>query len=502
MGFVGIARLPGLWWFVTQGAPEERIISPSKGLSSPAETFASFHSLWFDRALTRNLLTTLRRLALGFGLAALVGVPLGVLCGCFPRVQAFFLPMTLFGRNIPVAALIPLTFSLFGIGELQKVMFIFIACVAFVVWDTTRAIEEVGSQYIDTAYTLGAGTWQTIGKVLLPLALPSVFNSLRLIFGLAFGYIMLAEVVKFGGETGGLGDLINISQRRGPREHVLLILLIIPVVALVIDRLFFFGAGRAVSVSLRRHGNLEPPRPGRAACLGRPAPGGLEGALRPARAASARLGPTDTAHTMSHTDPEAIAAVERAAGPGDRHRPGARRASVNPAEVREPHVVEFRDVTKTYNPGRSNEFTAIRNVTFVVAGPGRQGRVHLHAGPQRLRQEHDPAADRRPASPASAHQRRGARDGPARERPRRRPRHGLSGLHQLRPSHGARQRRVRPGMPGRAAPRALRACPPLDRPGRSRRRAGPGQVPARALRRHAPAGRDRAHLDPASRGSF
>jgi ABC-type nitrate/sulfonate/bicarbonate transport system permease component len=239
MGLAGILACLAVWWFVTTGDPEERIISPSKGLSSPAETFGSFHSLWFDRALTRNLFTTLRRLALGFGLAAVVGVPLGVLCGCFPRVQAFFLPMTLFGRNIPVAALIPLTFSLFGIGEAQKIVFIFIACVAFVVWDTTRAVQEVGSQYIDTAYTLGAGTWQTIGKVLLPLALPSVFNSLRLIFGLAFGYIMLAEVVKFGGEAGGLGDLINISQRRGPREHVLLILLIIPVVALFIDRLFF-----------------------------------------------------------------------------------------------------------------------------------------------------------------------------------------------------------------------------------------------------------------------
>ena len=239
MGLAGILACLALWWYLTAGDPEERIISPLKGLSGPYETFASFPSLWFERALTRNLLTTLRRLALGFGLAALVGVPLGVLCGCFPRVQAFFLPMTLFGRNIPVAALIPLTFSLFGIGEAQKVVFIFIACVAFVIWDTTRAVQEVGSQYIDTAYTLGAGTWQTIGKVLLPLALPSVFNSLRLIFGLAFGYIMLAEVVKFGGETGGLGDLINISQRRGPREHVLLILLIIPVVALLIDRLFF-----------------------------------------------------------------------------------------------------------------------------------------------------------------------------------------------------------------------------------------------------------------------
>jgi NitT/TauT family transport system permease protein len=239
MGVAGILAAFALWWYVTSGDPEERIISPSKGLFSPIETLTSFKSLWFERALTRNLLTTLRRLILGFGLAALIGVPVGVLCGCFPRVQAFFMPITLFGRNIPVAALIPLTFSLFGIGELQKVVFIFIACVAFIVWDTARAIEEVGSQYIDTAYTLGAGTWQTIGKVLVPLALPSVFNSLRLIFGLAFGYIMLAEVVKFGGEAGGLGDLINISQRRGPREHVILILLIIPVVALVIDRLLF-----------------------------------------------------------------------------------------------------------------------------------------------------------------------------------------------------------------------------------------------------------------------
>ena len=66
MGLAGISACFALWWFVTRGDPEERIISPSKGLSSPAETFASFPSLWFDRALTRNLLTTLRRLALGF----------------------------------------------------------------------------------------------------------------------------------------------------------------------------------------------------------------------------------------------------------------------------------------------------------------------------------------------------------------------------------------------------------------------------------------------------
>lgn len=228
-----------LWWYLTRGPGEERILSYAV-LPSPAETFSSFQSLWFDRALTRNLLVTLKRLTLGFGLAAAVGIPLGVLCGCFSRLNAFFLPLSLFGRNIPLAALVGLTFSLFGIGEQQKVMFIFIACVAFILSDTAGAIQDVGTQYIDTAYTLGASRLQVILKVLIPLAMPSVFNSLRLLFGLAFGYIMLAETIKLGSESGGLGDIINISMRRGPREHVILVLLIIPLVALGIDRVLLW----------------------------------------------------------------------------------------------------------------------------------------------------------------------------------------------------------------------------------------------------------------------
>jgi NitT/TauT family transport system permease protein len=209
-------------------------------LPSPEETFSSFHSLWFDRGLTRNMLVTLKRVTLGFALAAAVGIPVGALCGCFTWVNAFFIPLSLFGRNIPLAALVGLTYAFFGIGEEQKVMFICIACVAFILSDTAGAIGEVGSQYVDTAYTLGASRLQVIFKVLIPLAMPSVFNSLRLLFGLAFGYIMLAETIKMGAESGGLGDIINTSMRRGPREHVILVLLIIPVVALGIDCILFW----------------------------------------------------------------------------------------------------------------------------------------------------------------------------------------------------------------------------------------------------------------------
>jgi ABC-type nitrate/sulfonate/bicarbonate transport system permease component len=238
-GVTCLACVLALWFIATAGEPESRFISPAT-LPSPGETLAKVPQVFGERRLVPNTLVTLRRVCLGFGLSALVGVPLGVLAACFPAVRAFVAPLTIFGRNIPVAALIPLTFFFFGIGEFQKMMFLFIASVAFVVSDTTAAVLEVPERYVDTARTLGASRWQIILKVLVPLAAPAIFNSLRLLFGIAFGYVMLAEVVKLGGDTGGLGDLINVSQRRGEREPILIVLVVIPLVAYGIDRLLWW----------------------------------------------------------------------------------------------------------------------------------------------------------------------------------------------------------------------------------------------------------------------
>lgn len=227
------------WWLLTRGSSEERIVGPTT-LPSPAETFGQFDDLWSNFALARNTFVTLRRVALGFLLAALIGVPLGVLAGCFTRFNAFLSPLVMFGRNIPLAAVLPILIFIFPGGEQRKVMFIFIACVAFVISDTARAIKDVAERYIDTAYTLGASRWQTIIKVLVPLAAPSIFGSFRLLFGLAFGYIMLAESIKYADDVGGLGYQIQIFQRRGFREHIYLIILIIPVVALMVDQILFW----------------------------------------------------------------------------------------------------------------------------------------------------------------------------------------------------------------------------------------------------------------------
>jgi ABC-type nitrate/sulfonate/bicarbonate transport system permease component len=240
LGLLCILLVYAIWWYLTHGEPEERILG-TNSLRSPAETLNldQLHTFWFDNALTRNLGVSLRRVVIGFALAAGVGIPLGVLCGCFPWVNAFLAPINVFGRNIPIAALIPLTFALFGIGELQKVMFIFIAAVAFIMMDTSSAVADVDSRYIDTAYTLGASRKQVIMKVLVPLAMPRVFNSLRLLFGLAFGYIMLAEVISESERAGGLGRIIIMAQRRGQGETILLVLMVIPAVALAIDRILY-----------------------------------------------------------------------------------------------------------------------------------------------------------------------------------------------------------------------------------------------------------------------
>jgi len=238
-GVTAIAGVLALWFLATAGEPESRFISPAM-LPSPGETVAKVPAVFGERRLAANTLVTLGRVCLGFGLSAIIGVPLGVLAACFPAVRSFVAPLTIFGRNIPVAALIPLTFFFFGIGEFQKVMFLFIASVAFVVSDTAAAVLEVPERYVDTARTLGASRLQIILKVLTPLAAPAIFNSLRLLFGIAFGYVMLAEVVKLGGDTGGLGDLINVSQRRGEREPILIVLVVIPLVAYAIDRLLWW----------------------------------------------------------------------------------------------------------------------------------------------------------------------------------------------------------------------------------------------------------------------
>ena len=237
LGLGGIALCLVLWWAFTYGeTPETRWISPVI-LPSPGEVLRSLPSLWEERALLESVAATLQRVLTGFALAILVGVPLGILAGAYRAFDAVVAPLALFGRNIPIAALIPLTILWFGIEETQKTMFIFLATVPFVFSGTVAAVVSVHDRYVESAETLGANPRQVISKVLIALALPNIYVNLRSLFGLAFGYIMLAELIN---AKYGLGYLLSTSQRRGLTEHIILILMIIGLLAFLIDRLLYW----------------------------------------------------------------------------------------------------------------------------------------------------------------------------------------------------------------------------------------------------------------------
>jgi NitT/TauT family transport system permease protein len=237
VGAAAMGVLLLIWWIATRGAgPEDRWVSPII-LPSPMEVVKSFPALLNERALLQSIAATLKRVLIGFGLAAIIGVPLGILAGSWRVIESAGAPLALFGRNLPVAALIPLTILWFGIDETQKVMFIFIACVPFVYSDVVSAIAGVPDRYVETAQTLGASPIQIVRKVLVALALPDIYNSLRQLFGLAFGYIMLAELIN---AKHGLGYLLMASQRRGMSEHIILVLIVIGLLAYGIDRMLFW----------------------------------------------------------------------------------------------------------------------------------------------------------------------------------------------------------------------------------------------------------------------
>src|SRR5207342_1777159 len=103
--------------------------------------------------------------------------------------------------------------------------------------DAARAVIDVHERYVETAQTLGASSRQIVTKVLIPLAMPDIFGSLRSLFGLAFGYIMLAELIN---AKYGLGYLLMTSQRRGLTEHIFATLILIGLLAFGIDRMLYW----------------------------------------------------------------------------------------------------------------------------------------------------------------------------------------------------------------------------------------------------------------------
>lgn len=214
---------------------ETRVFAPVI-LPSPFEVFSSLPQLWSVRLLPKNILYSFLRVSAGFLTAFIVVFPIALLMGTFSKIKALFSPLVLFSGYLPIPALVPLTMCLFGTNETQKIMFLAIGFAIYLLPLFVKAIDDVDNVYLQTGYTLGANKYQTLNKILLPVAMPSIFDAMRMGFGVGWGYIILAEMVDMG--SYGVGALILTSQRRGPREDIYLVLIAIVVMAFITDKIW------------------------------------------------------------------------------------------------------------------------------------------------------------------------------------------------------------------------------------------------------------------------
>lgn len=236
LGLVPIAILLVLWWVMTQGANNDERRIPSTIMPSPGEVVQAARDLTSPREGERGLFShigiSLQRVALGYLLAIAVVLPLGIFMGSFASIRAVFSPMSTASGYIPIATLVPLTMSWFGIDEWQKLIFLAMAFGIYLLPLVINAIDGVPDVYLRTSYTLGANRLQVIRRVLIPIALPTIWQGMRLAFGVGWTYLVLAEVVV---KDGGLGDLIDTARRRGLPGRVWLAIIVITLIAWVAD---------------------------------------------------------------------------------------------------------------------------------------------------------------------------------------------------------------------------------------------------------------------------
>lgn len=183
-----------------------QLVSPSF-LPSPTEVLRGLLELFFDQHLFEAIGTSTRRITLAFLLAAAVALPLGVAMGAFEPVNRFFEPVMAPLRFMPISAFIPLLIVWFGIEEAQKIAFLFLGVFVYLLPVVVTAVRAVPQEYVDTAYTLGASKAQVIRTVLIPAALPEIFESFRVMNAIAWTYVILAETVNPGTSLGYMTQL-------------------------------------------------------------------------------------------------------------------------------------------------------------------------------------------------------------------------------------------------------------------------------------------------------
>ncbi|MER9350131.1 ABC transporter permease [Mesorhizobium sp. M0227] len=223
--FVGLGLA---WWAATGLGLVKPIFLPSPGsVAMQIAKLAADGTLWLD------LKASMYRISIGFLIASALSIPIGVLIGSFRSWEAAIEPLVDFIRYMPVVAFVPLSILWAGTGDSQKFLIIFIGTFFQQVLMIMDNVKRVPTDFIGLGRTLGLPDRKILTRIVVPSALPGIWDTLRISLGWAWTWLVLAELVA---ATSGLGYRITVSQRYFQTNTIIGYILLLGLLGLITDQ--------------------------------------------------------------------------------------------------------------------------------------------------------------------------------------------------------------------------------------------------------------------------
>jgi NitT/TauT family transport system permease protein len=230
LGIAFFVAFFALWSAVTFGGLVSKTF-----LADPLSMLQSGWTLLAEQGFAKDIGMTVWRVLGGFIIAAALALPLGIAMGAYKPIEAFFEPFVSFARYLPASAFIPLLILWAGIGEAQKLAVIFIGSFFQLVLMIAVTVGNTRRDLVEAAYTLGSSDASLVRRVLLPGAAPEIAETLRMVLGWAWTYVIVAELI---GASSGIGHMITDSQALLATDQIIFGILVIGVIGLVSDFAF------------------------------------------------------------------------------------------------------------------------------------------------------------------------------------------------------------------------------------------------------------------------
>jgi nitrate/nitrite transport system permease protein len=238
---LGFALFIGVWTLVAQTSPQ--LPAPIKVWHSAVDLFAKpfYRNGPNDQGIGWNILNSLQRVGLGFGLAAAVGIPLGFILGRFSFLNAMASPVISLLRPVSPLAWLPIGLLVFKAANPAAIWVIFISSIWPMIINTAVGVQRVPQDYLNVARVLNLSEWKVVTRILLPATLPYVLTGVRLSIGVAWLVIVAAEML-----TGGVGigfwvwdEWNNLNV-----EHIIIAIFVVGIVGLLLEHLLLLVARR------------------------------------------------------------------------------------------------------------------------------------------------------------------------------------------------------------------------------------------------------------------